>query len=38
VRILNSIYSEDESLEAMFDGDDIQTAAITAACRRTIND
>lgn len=38
VRILNAIYSNDEPLEAIFGGDDIQTAAITAAYRRTIND
>lgn len=38
VRILNAIYSEDEPLEAIFDGDDIQTTAITAAYRRTTND
>lgn len=36
VRILNAIYSEDEPLEAIFGGEqDIQTAAITAAYRRT---
>ena len=38
VRILNAIYSEDEPLEAIFGGDDIQTAAINAAYRRTTND
>jgi hypothetical protein len=39
VRILNSIYSDDEQMEAIFGGEqDIQTAAINAAYRRTIND
>ena len=38
VRILNALYSDDEPLEAIFSGDDIQTAAINAAYRRTTNE
>ncbi len=38
VRILNALYSDDEPLEAIFSGDDIQSAAINAAYRRTTNE
>jgi hypothetical protein len=38
VRVLNAIFSDDEPLEAIFEGNDIQAAAIKAAKRRMTND
>jgi hypothetical protein len=38
VQVLNAIFSYDEPLEAIFEGNDIQAAAIKEANRRMTND